>query len=85
MMGLLKRKVRLQITEQENGAVIFDKTHGSYLQTNQVGVYILKLLSEQKTVPEVVENVAETFSISREQAEADVSEFVASLREAGIA
>ena len=84
-MGLFKRKVQIQIVEQENGAVIFDKTHGNYLQTNQVGLYILRLLSEQKTVPEIVENVAETFSIDREQSEADVNEFVASLTEAGIA
>ena len=83
-MVFFRKKVKLQIVEQEDGAIILDKTHGNYLQTNQVGLHILKLLSEQKTIPEIIENVAETFSIDREVSEADVSGFIASLKEAGI-
>lgn len=84
-MGLFKRKVELKITEQENGAIIFDKTHGIYFQTNNVGTYIIQMLSKGKNTDEIIDAVAEQFNISKNQARTDVTEFLFSLKKAGIA
>ncbi|WP_028517894.1 PqqD family protein [Ruminococcus flavefaciens] len=84
-MGLFKRKIELKITEQENGAIVFDKTHGVYFQTNNVGTFILQQLSGGKNSAEITDAVAENFNIDRTQAETDVNEFLDSLKKAGIA
>lgn len=84
-MGLFKRKIELKITEQENGAIVFDKTHGVYFQTNNVGTCIIQLVSLGKNADEITDEIAAKFNISREQAETDVNEFLASLKKAGIA
>ncbi len=84
-MSLFKRQVDLKIIPQDDGAIVFDKTRGIYFQTNNVGVFILSKLSEQKKEREIIDLVAEEFGIEKTQSEADVKDFMSSLREAGIA
>lgn len=82
MKGLFKRK--LKIVKQDNGAVVFDKTRGGYFQTNDVGLSILNLLNENKTIDDISINISNMFEISLDQAKTDVKEFVDSLREVGL-
>lgn len=83
-MGIFKKKIQLKITEQENGAVVFDKTHGIYFQTNSVGTCILKMISESKSVNEIIDEIAVKFKIEKKQSEEDVTEFIETLKKAGI-
>lgn len=81
-MGLFKRK--LKIINQENGAVVFDKTRGIYFQTNDIGVLILNLMNENKDISEISREISLTFEISIEEALSDVKDFIDSLRKVGL-
>lgn len=52
----------IKIVKQDNGAVVFDKDTGMYLQTNDVGVCILEKLSESYTVEKIVKNILAIYS-----------------------
>lgn len=80
-----KRRINIKIIEQENGAMIFDKSIGVYFQVNHVGKLLLEGLIEGKSRNELVEELEETFALEKPNAENDVDEFLSMLREAGIA
>lgn len=74
----------LKIIKQENGAIIFDKKQGIYFQTNDIGVEILKLLSENKSEIEIVKELANKYSIEYSIVEDDVKDFINSLNRGGV-
>lgn len=81
-MGLFKRK--LKIINQDNGAVVFDKTRGIYFQTNDIGIFILNLINENKDIDEISSRISSIFGISIEEASTDVKNFIVSLRKVGL-
>jgi hypothetical protein len=80
-----KIKKELKIIEQDNGAMIFDKSGGIYFQVNHVGRLLIKGLGEGKTRNELVNELEKTFGLESANAENDVNEFLSMLREVGLA
>lgn len=80
-----KKEIKLKIIEQDNGAMVFDKSRGVYFQVNHVGKLLLVELGEGKSRNELVAELEKTFALEKASAENDVDEFLSMLREAGIA
>jgi len=80
-----KIKRELKIIEQDNGAMIFDKSRGIYFQVNQVGKLLIQGLDEGKTRNELVAELEKIFGLESAIAENDVNEFLSMLREVGLA
>lgn len=79
-----KIKRELKIIEQDNGAMIFDKSRGIYFQVNHVGKLLIQGLDEGKTRNELVAELEKTFGLESAIAENDVNEFLSMLREVGL-
>ncbi|WP_028543315.1 PqqD family protein [Paenibacillus taiwanensis] len=80
-----KIKRELKIIEQDNGAMIFDKSRGIYFQVNHVGRLLINGLGEGKNRNELVAELEQTFGLESAHAEKDVNEFFLMLREVGLA
>jgi hypothetical protein len=80
-----KKRIEIQITPQEGGAMIFDKTRGAYFQVNEVGLMIIQGIATGKTMEELIEEIAEIYSLEYDQAKSDVESYFDSLRKAGYA
>lgn len=81
----MKKKRKLKIIEQDNGAMIFDKSRGIYFQVNHCGTILIKGLGKGKTREELITEIENTFGLENIQAEKDVDEFFLMLREVGLA
>jgi hypothetical protein len=67
-------------THSQDGGIVLDILHGQMFRLNFVGSKILELLKQGCAVPEVAEQLAREFGINRATAEADVREFVETLK-----
>src|SRR5438045_7091095 len=63
----------------QDGAVLMDIQGGSMLTLNPIGSIIWRQLSDGRLPEQIAEHLALEFGISREQALADVNEFVEQL------
>ncbi len=64
----------------QDGAVLMDIQGGSMLTLNPIGSIIWQQLSDGRSPEQIAEHLALEFGISREQALADVNEFVEQLQ-----
>ena len=53
------------------------------ISLNEVGKYVVALLSQEKNVPELVDQITEEYDVSPETALTDVDAFLQQLREIG--
>jgi|SRR5271170_5761304 len=65
----------------KDGATLLDIAQGRMFSLNPVGSRIFELLKNDCSRPEIVSQVIREFGASREIAEADVEEFLRSLKE----
>lgn len=68
---------RLVIAES---GFIFDPLLGKSYSANSVGLLILKQIQNGTTLNELLETITKEFSVSREDAERDIVEFINSLQ-----
>jgi hypothetical protein len=71
--------VRANVTA--DGVVLLDVEKGSIYSSNVVGARIWQLIQEGCSEAEVVSRIVDEFGAPRSTVQADVSEFIASLRE----
>lgn len=74
---LIAKNVRTSFNQ--DGAVLMDIHGGSMLTLNPIGSIIWKQLGNGRSPVQIAENLASEFSIPREQALADVNEFIQQL------
>ena len=68
-------------THGQDGAVVLDILQGQMFNLNLVGSRILELLKSGATESAIVEEISQKFEVSRDVAERDVQEFIASLKQ----
>ena len=68
-------------THGQDGAVVLDIRQGQMFNLNFVGSRILELLKTGATEPAIVDEISQKFEVSRDVAERDVREFIASLKQ----
>jgi hypothetical protein len=71
---------RVRSTHGQDGGVVLDIQQGQMFNLNLVGSQILELLKTGATESTIVEEISQTFEVSRELAESDVREFIESLK-----
>ena len=67
-------------THGQDGAVVLDIRHGQMFNLNFVGSRILELLKTGATESSIVDEISQKSEVSRDVAEGDVREFIASLK-----
>ena len=80
-----KVKRELKIISQDDGAIVLDKSRGIYFQVTASGVSMLEGLSKGLTIEELALQLETSFSLDKAQAETDVAEFMALLKEMKLA
>jgi hypothetical protein len=68
-------------THGQDGAVVLDIQQGQMFNLNFVGSRILELLKTGATESAIVDEISQEFAVSRDVAEGDVREFIASLKQ----
>ena len=71
----------VRCTHGQDGAVVLDIRQGQIFNLNLVGSRILELLMTGAVQPVIVDEISEQFKVTRNTAETDVSEFIASLKQ----
>ncbi|MBS1867783.1 MAG: PqqD family protein [Acidobacteria bacterium] len=67
-----------------DGAVVLDLRRGAMFRINQVGARVLDLLERGESAIQIADTLSAEFEIPFSQAQADVAEFVATLRARGV-
>ena len=68
-------------THNQDGAIVLDIRRGQMFNVNFVGSRILELLKTGSTESEIVDQVSNEFSVSRDLAQNDVREFLQRLKQ----
>jgi len=71
----------IRSTHGQDGAIVLDIRQGQMFNLNLVGSRILELLESGATEAAIVEEISQKFEVSRDVAEADMREFIESLRQ----
>lgn len=66
-------------THGQDGAVVLDIRQGQMFNLNFVGSKILRLIENGSSQPEIVDEIAREFGVSRQLAEQDVEHFFETL------
>jgi hypothetical protein len=74
----------IRSTHNGDGAIVLDVRQGHMFSLNFVGSAILELLKQGRGESEIADTLAARFEISRDIAEADVAEFIATLKRHGL-
>ena len=74
--------VRSTVTEE--GVVLLDVSSGKIFHSNQVGSRVWVKLQEGSPLSKIVDEISAEFNAPREQVEADVHEYVKSLKTGGL-
>jgi hypothetical protein len=64
--------------------VILDIERGTYFGLTEVGAHIWGMIQEPRKIAEVVDGVVAVYDVTRETAEADVTELIADLASRGL-
>lgn len=67
-------------THSQDGAIVLDIPQGQMFNLNFVGSRILELLKSGYTESQIVDEISRAFGVGRDVAEADVREFLGTLR-----
>ncbi len=76
---MMRISENIRTSFNQDGAVLMDIQGGSMLTLNPIGSIIWQQLSDGRTPEQIASHLASEFGISREQASADVNEFVEQL------
>ncbi len=68
----------------DNEVAILDLKAAHYFGLNEVGAHIWQFLDEPRSVDGICRSVSEQFDIGPADCQADVSRFLASMRDAGL-
>jgi hypothetical protein len=71
----------IRSTHGQDGAIVLDIRQGQMFNLNFVGSQILELLETGTDESTIVEEISQKFEVSRDVAESDVRDFIASLKE----
>jgi hypothetical protein len=74
--------VRSTVTDE--GVVLLDVSSGKIFHSNPVGSRVWIKLQEGSPLPKIVDEITAEFNAPREQVEADVEEYVQSLKTGGL-
>jgi Coenzyme PQQ synthesis protein D (PqqD) len=74
--------VRSTVTEE--GVVLLDVSSGKIFHSNPIGSRVWTKLQEGSALPDIVDEITTEFKAPREQVEADILEYVQSLKSNGL-
>ena len=74
----------IRSSHNRDGAIVLDVRQGHMFSLNLVGSAILELVKQGRGESEIADTLAARFVISRDIAEADVTEFIATLKWHGL-
>lgn len=80
----LSAKDSVTIAELDGEAVMLDVATGRYYGLNGVGLAVWQLVTESKSVSEIVARMGEIYEVDRERLRSDVIDFVEKLAEEGL-
>lgn len=72
------------IQEIDDEVILLDTTTQEYFSLNEVGKYIIELISENLTKEEIVEELSNIYEIDKMQIEKDLINFTKALEEKGL-
>lgn len=67
-----------------NDGFLFDPASGFTYSTNEVGTLVFRMLTQRRALTDVVDAVVARFEVDSATVRADIEEFVAQLRAAGL-
>lgn len=68
-------------TDVEGTGIIVDLSTGEYYETNSVGLDCLNLLKENKTINDIVKQIASDYGADMKEVEKDIGELLDALKE----
>ncbi len=74
--NVLYRNADILVNEVDGETVMMSIENGSYYGMNPTGNYIWNLLETEKTIVDLLNSIAKTFSLSQEQSEKEVLPFI---------
>ena len=74
--NILNRNADILVNEVDGETVMMSIENGSYYGMNPTGNYIWNLLEQEKSIADLLENIAKTFTLSQEQCENEVLPFI---------
>ncbi len=77
----LKLAPSVSVIEGEQGTVLFDARRGEYYQVNELGLLIVRALSEGLGSEAIVERVVDAYDVSLDVAAEDVRNFLLQMKE----
>lgn len=72
------------IQEIDDEVILLDTTTQEYFSLNEVGKYIIELISENLTKEEIVEELSNIYEVDKIQIEKDLINFTKALEEKGL-
>ncbi len=72
---------RLKTLAISDTGFIFDPATGSAFSSNEVGVRIINCLKAGMSDTEIIESLLDTYEVSRDELESDITDFIRSLRD----
>ena len=79
---MISMNVRSTVTDE--GVVLLDVSNGKIFHSNPIGSKVWLKLQQELPMPRIVDEVAAECNAPREQVEADVQEYIQSLKAAGL-
>jgi len=77
--GSVRPHSSIKAVADKDGGVLLDGDRGLLFSLNEVGSTIWQRLTDGQSIAEIVQAIAERYTISRQQVEADVVAFIADL------
>ena len=71
---------RLTSLAISDSGFIFDPVSGHSYTTNQIGLEIIRLLKEDKDIPEIIEYILDEFDVNRDELDTDIIDFTQNLK-----
>lgn len=84
MNNSIKLSDDIFIQEIDDEVILLDTTTQEYFSLNEVGKYIIELISENLTKDEIVEELSNIYEVDKIQIEKDLINFTKALEEKGL-
>lgn len=82
--GVYKAREDVICRTIENESVLILPEEGSFVVINAIGAFIWQRLDGHRTLAQIVDEIMDTYDVSREQARGDCVAFVTALMERGL-
>jgi len=80
----MKLTEHTKIRKEKFGAVVFETLTEKVFVADAVGAEILELITQRKTLPEILARLTDNYEADRQVIERDVAEFIEQLRSSKI-